>query len=198
MPVTRCTHLKINGTRCTMPAASGRELCFHHESRMLRQRARPCPPSTYLPNSVVPLVYPEDHGAILENVHAIARAFVHSEIDDRKASILDRLMNTALRTLRQRPRLEKTVTSEEMIRHFRMDEDGNPRAIEPPTEVPPAKPEPVAETAEPAILPAISAEAEESCGQESDPAELQRIASSQNLSLLLSTLADEGKLRSLL
>ena len=143
-------------------------------------------------------MYPEDHGAILENVHAIARAFVHSEIDDRKASILDRLMNTALRTLRQRPRLEKTVTSEEMIRHFRMDEDGNPRAIEPPTEVPPAKPEPVAETAEPAILPAISAEAEESCGQESDPAELQRIASSQNLSLLLSTLADEGKLRSLL
>ena len=48
MPVTRCTHLKINGTRCTMPAASGRELCFHHESRMLRQRA--ALPAEHLPS----------------------------------------------------------------------------------------------------------------------------------------------------
>jgi hypothetical protein len=201
MAVTRCTHLKINGARCTMPAVYNKDLCFHHESRLLRLRSRPTLPSTFATVPLVSFVYPEDHDCILENVHAIPRSLAHSEINDRTASVMDRLMNTALRTLRQGRKLEKTVMSDEMVRHFCLDPDGNPRATDPPAA---PVPESVPEKAEPITIPAISAEAEEPAEPQSDPepgrqsAELQRVTSSQNLTRLLFTLAQEGKINTLL
>jgi len=169
MTITRCTHLRINGARCTMPAANGKDLCFTHESRLLRMRQRPTPPSTFVTMPLVSFVYPEDHDAILDNVYAIARSYDQGMIDDRKAAIMDRLMNTALRTLRQGLRIEKTVTSDEMIRHFRLDSDGNPRAL-PDGEQPckPESPEPASPQAIPepvhdpgTVLPSITAQAED-------------------------------------
>lgn len=153
---TRCTHLRTDGARCTMIAVNGNELCFYHESRLMRMRARPCPPSTFATVPLVSFIYPEDHGAILENVHAIARALARGDIDARIASVMDRLMNTALRTLRQGRNLEKTLTSDEMIRAFRVDDDGNFRVLD-------NSPEPSPEADEvppqPAAISAISAEA---------------------------------------
>jgi hypothetical protein len=191
-----------------MPAAYGKDLCFEHHSRLLRMRVKPATPDTFVTVPLVRFVYPEDHDCILENVHAVARALAHCAINDRVASVMDRLMNTALRTLRQGQKLEKTVTCDEMIRHFRLDGDGHPRAAEPvaypiadPIVGPPAEsaPQPIAEAPQPAIIPVISAQAEEPAQPEpGTSAELRRITNSQNLSALLSTLADGKKLKNLL
>ena len=198
MAVTRCTHLRINGARCTMPAVNGKDLCFEHEYRLARLRAKPALPSTFVTVPLVSFVYPEDHDCILDNVHAISRALGESIINDRTASLMDRLMNTALRTLRQRQKLEKTITSDEIIRHVRLDPDGNPRATETTAEASPAP-----ETPEPTILPALSAEAEEPAEPDqpissSQSSELRRVVNSRNLSALLSTLAEGRKLERLL
>jgi hypothetical protein len=183
-----------------MPAVHDKDLCFEHDYRLHRLRAKPALPSTFVTVPLVRFVYPEDHDAILENVHSVARALGESIINDRVASVMDRLMNTALRTLRQGQKLEKTVTCDEMIRHFRLDGDGNRRAAEPAAD-PPAEsaPEPIAKTPQPAVIPAISAQAEEPARPASGTsAELRRITNSQNLSALLSTLAEGRKLNKLL
>ena len=192
MSFARCTHLRINGARCAMPAANGGELCYDHESRRLRLRARPSLPSSFPTVPLVGFVYPEDHAAILENIHAISRALSLGEIDYRQASVMDRIMNTALRTLRQGKKLEETVTSKEMITHFRVDEDGNARAIDNPTE---SAAEP--DSSVPVTLPTVLAVAESPQSNQQQTSYFQSPAEKSRITPLFPALRQSRKLSNL-
>lgn len=88
-----------------------------------------------------------------------------------------------------------------MVRHFRLDSDGNPRAVDSS-----AEPEPIPEpdVLLPAQIPAISAVAEDPLDPQpgpdpvQQPYNLQRVTNSHHLSRLLSILTREGEISCLL
>jgi len=117
-----------------MPAANDSELCFNHASRLRRMRVKPCPPSTWVTVPLISFVFADDENSVLENINATARAFDHQQIDYRQLHAVTNLMHLALKTVREGKKLEKTVTSKEMVRHFRVDNEGNAFAIPDPAE----------------------------------------------------------------
>jgi hypothetical protein len=129
---SRCRYTRINGARCTMPTLNGHELCYQHEERRrlaaLKWRALP------EPNAAGPLVsfcYVEDHASILANLNAIAEAFANHQIDYRQASMLNHLMQTGLKTLRQMNVIENRIDAEEVVRDITYDDSGHPLAADP-------------------------------------------------------------------
>jgi hypothetical protein len=190
----RCTHLRINGARCAMPAVHGKDLCFTHEARYMRLRSKPSLPNTFAQAPLVGFIYPEDHDSILENIHSICRAMDQSTIDYRNASVMERLMKTALSTINQRERL-KDKPPAETPRRIRYDEKANAYALD-TVEPGPTSPDPASSAAdpaaEPATLPSVTAVADQP--ESAQPKQFIRVATYGELKPLFSTLAKSGEI----
>jgi len=139
---TRCTHLRLNGARCAMPALRGNDLCFQHDHRRTLARRKPFYPDPSPTAPLVSFLYMEDHIGILHNLNEIARAFSRSEIDHRQVTALTYLMQTCLKTLRQMQQLETKLPAEEMPTAVVYGEHDQPQAAPTPDAAPPPKPTP--------------------------------------------------------
>ena len=136
---SRCRYTRINGARCSMPALNGHDLCFEHQQRKRQAQRKPAPSDPKAPGPLVNLVYMDDHTSVLANLNAIAEAFAYGLIDHHQLSALTRLIQTCLKTLRQKHDLEVNIHSTDRVHEVTYDEDGLPLAVDPPPDPAPAQ-----------------------------------------------------------
>jgi hypothetical protein len=161
---SRCRHLTLGGSRCTMPTLYGKDLCHQHGHRDKVLRVKPAVTDNFPLAPIVCFDYMEDHLSILANINAIADAFSRHAIDHRQVTSLTYLMQTALKTLKQMSEIETKITAEEVVREVVYNDLDQPLAL--PDPEPEPVPEPTAEaesqpiaTTEP-VIPRTLGEAE--------------------------------------
>jgi hypothetical protein len=154
---SRCCHLRLNGARCTMPSLRGKTLCYDHDRRERRERFKPHLPELFPTAPLLSFAYMEDHASILNNINSIADAFARHAIDYRQVGPLTRLMQTALKTLRQMHVIEKEVAAEDSVRDVSYDEYHQGHAIDEPVTGPASPETPNPESAIPASTESASA-----------------------------------------
>ena len=136
---SRCRYTRINGARCSMPALNGHDLCFEHQQRKRQVQRKPAPSDPKAPGPLVNLVYMDDHTSVLANLNAIAEAFAYGLIDHRQVSALTRLIQTCLKTLRQKHELEHNIHSTDRVHEVTYGEDGLALAVDAPPDPAPAQ-----------------------------------------------------------
>ena len=176
MPATRCCHIRLNGARCTMPAIDGKDFCFNHDRLRVRARSKPCPPPTthWTSTPLVDFHVPETRDDILDSLYCATDAFARHMIDHRQLAVLGKQMELMLRTIRENERQKEKIRQLEQeppITRVRYEADGTPIAYrddqpEPqPTPAPAPDPDPqpqaTQDSAQPAILPTVTACVEE-------------------------------------
>jgi hypothetical protein len=89
-----CTHIKTNGIRCGSPSLRGEQFCYFHQ-RMIRGVRTP-------PKSRIhPIANLEDDEAIQTSLMEVVDAIVRNHIDIRRAELMIRALNTAVRNIRR-------------------------------------------------------------------------------------------------
>jgi hypothetical protein len=122
-PTRFCTHIKVTGTRCGAPSLRGEQFCYFHQ-RMVRGVRTP-------PKARIhPIANLEDDEAIQASLMEVMNAIVRNTIDLRRAELLIRALNAAVRNAR-RARLG-AASAREMVKEI-------PEYAAPPE---PPKPEP--------------------------------------------------------
>ena len=92
--VKECTHIKVTGVRCGSPALRGEQFCYFHQ-RMIR--GVKTPPSSRLH----PMALIEDEESIQASLMEIINALVRNHIDNKRAELILRALNTAVRNARR-------------------------------------------------------------------------------------------------
>ena len=136
---SRCRYTRINGARCAMPALKDHDLCYEHQQRKRQAQRKPMPSDPKAPGPLVNLVYMDDHTSVLANLNAIAEAFAYGLIDHHQVGALTRLIQTCLKTLRQKHELEHNIHSTDRVHEVTYDEDGLALAVDAPPDPAPAQ-----------------------------------------------------------
>ena len=92
--VKECTHIKVTGIRCGSPALRGEQFCYFHQ-RMIR--GVKTPPSSRLH----PMALIEDEESIQASLMEVINALVRNHIDAKRAELILRALNTAVRNARR-------------------------------------------------------------------------------------------------
>ena len=101
-----CAHIKVTGVRCGSPALRGEQFCYFHQ-RMIRGVKTP-PASRLHPMALI-----EDEESIQASLMEVINALVRNHIDTKRAELILRALNTAVRNAR---RVRFQAQSTEMVR----------------------------------------------------------------------------------
>lgn len=101
-----CTHIKVNGIRCGSPSLTGEQFCYFHQ-RMFRTVRMP--PRARLH----PIANLEDEQAIQASLMEVMNAVLRNTIDIRRAELLIRALNSAIRNIK---RARFSLFTDEMVR----------------------------------------------------------------------------------
>jgi hypothetical protein len=110
MPTRTCTHIKVNGVRCGSPALRGEKFCYFH----YRMLCKSC---------ISPVALLENEEAIQVSVMEMVNSLLCGTIDIKRAELILRALNTAVRNSR-RVRLENIS---DMVRELPKDPIVQPR-----------------------------------------------------------------------
>src|SRR6202140_3863147 len=91
--IKSCTHIKVTGVRCGCPPLRGEQFCYFHQ-RMLR--------TVKFPASRVPhTALLEDEESIQASLMEVVNALLRGTIELKRAELILRAMNTAVRNIRR-------------------------------------------------------------------------------------------------
>jgi hypothetical protein len=88
-----CTHIKVTGVRCGSPALRGEQFCYFHQ-RMLRTVKGP-------DSRVHHAALLEDEESIQASLIEVVNALLRGTIEIRRAELILRALNTAVRNIRR-------------------------------------------------------------------------------------------------
>src|SRR4029077_3257094 len=96
--VTRCQHIKMNGTQCGSPALRWRRLCFFHD-RIKRERAKIAADMTAQRRFDLPLL--EDANSVQVSLMKVIQMLGSGRLDHRTAGLMLYALQTASINLRR-------------------------------------------------------------------------------------------------
>lgn len=105
--ISRCQHIKVNGTQCGSPALKGRRLCFFH-NRWREARIEFCQsgaPAHYITSIDLPVL--EDANSVQVAIMQVLRLILAKQLDQKTAGLLLYGLQTASINL-NRTRFEPT------------------------------------------------------------------------------------------
>lgn len=119
--VRHCQHIKVTGVPCGGPAMRGEQFCYFHQ-RMLR--GVKIPPKS----RIHPIAMIEDEESIQVSLMEIINALARNYIDPRRADIMVRALNIAVKNSR---RAKFNINNSEMVREV-PDYPAPPKPAPPP------------------------------------------------------------------
>ena len=102
-----CTHIKVTGVRCGSPTLRGEQFCYFHQ-RMLRDVRRPA--SRIRLSALL-----EDEESIQVALMETVNALVRGTIEVKRAELILRALNTAVRNIR---RVKFGLNTDDMVREI--------------------------------------------------------------------------------
>ena len=144
-----CTHVKVNGVKCSSPALREKHFCYFHQ-RMIR--GVPTPKRS----RIHPIALIENEESIQVALMETINAVVRNHIDLPRAAIILRALNIAIRNAK---RVHFDLNHGEMVRkvpEFESESEPEPLAPSPKPAAQPARP-PLPETKREAAKPIIEA-----------------------------------------